>query len=614
MSDTVFKRRSLHKRHLPSFEQLEKRILAAADWQNAMLPCDVDNSGIVAPIDALVVINTINQNGARPLADRNANARSPFYDVNGDDSVSLLDVLVVINAINRAMPVLTVSGSLDENQDLDLNGVINGESVNLRGETGPNSTVTIRNVLLDGSILSTTSKADSAGVYNAVVPLGAGLNRVTLGAVDELGASAEVTGQLRRGSLVSEWNASLLNQLRKLSKATATAWTPSQAVQTKPPGIARNLAMIYGAMFDAANSVQGRYEPFLVSLPLQTGANLIAAATAAAHRVASILYSDPEDVVAWDATFNETLQSTPNDEERRRGIELGESVANLILANRTNDGSQWTRSIQFGTAPGDWHPSAPSFEAVLPQWPDVTPFVVPTALFQIEPPPSLSSATYAEAVDEVMRLGGSNSTERTDEQTAMAKFWADGSGTASPPGHWNQIAADVGASNQVSVIEQIRAMALVNFAMADAGIASWKAKYEFELWRPVDAIRHADLDSNEATSPNTNWSPLIVTPPFPSYVSGHSTFSSAASAVLTQLFGSSTNFVSQSDSASGWWPVSTSDPSSTERTFGSFEQAANEAGMSRIFGGIHFSFDNNQGAKLGKEIGMYVSDNALKKR
>lgn len=157
-------------------------------------------------------------------------------------------------------------------------------------------------------------------------------------------------------------------------------------------------------------------------------------------------------------------------------------------------------------------------------------------------------------------------------------------------------------------------MALINFAMTDAGIASWKAKYEFGLWRPVDAIRHADLDSNEATSPNTHWSPLIVTPPFPSYVSGHSTFSSAASAVLTQLFGPSTNFVSQSDSASGWRPISTSEPSSTERTFGSFEQAANEAGMSRIFGGIHFSFDNNQGSKLGKEIGRYVSDNALKKR
>lgn len=603
-----------YKQRSPSFEQLEKRNLAVADWQNSVLPCDVDNSGLVAPIDALMVINTINLRGTRSLTETVASPGSPFYDVNGDDNVSLLDVLVIINAINRAMPVLTVSSTLDGEQDLDLNGVINEETVSLRGATGPNSTVTIRSVLVDGSMLSRTAIADSLGVFDALVPLGVGLNRVTLRAVDELGVSAEVTGQLRRGSLVSEWNASLLNQLRKLSKATATAWTPSQAVQTKPPGIARNLAMIYGAMFDAANSVQGGYEPFSVSLPLQTGANPMAAATAAAHRVATNLYADPEDIFVWDATYNETLRSIPNDDERRRGIELGESVANLILANRTNDGSQWIRSIPFGTAPGEWHPSAPSFEAVLPQWPDVTPFVVPTALFHVEPPPTLSSTAYAVALNEVMRLGGRSSSARTDEQTAIARFWADGSGTASPPGHWNQITADTVASRQVSFIEQIRAMALVNFAMADAGIASWKAKYEFELWRPIDAIRNAELDSNEATSPMKDWSPLIVTPPFPSYVSGHSTFSSAAGAVLTQLFGPSTGFASYLDTASGWRPIPTSELSLRERTFSSFEQAASEAGISRIFGGIHFSFDNDQGTKLGQVIGRYVSENALKIR
>ncbi len=156
-------------------------------------------------------------------------------------------------------------------------------------------------------------------------------------------------------------------------------------------------------------------------------------------------------------------------------------------------------------------------------------------------------------------------------------------------------------------------MALINFAMADAGIASWKAKYDYDLWRPVDAIQNADVDSNSATSPDRNWTPLIVTPPFPSYVSGHSTFSSAASAVLTRLFGPSTNFTSQSDTASGWRPVST-EVSPKVRVFGSFAQAADEAGMSRIYGGIHFNFDNTQGLKLGTDIGNYVSNNALKKR
>ena len=160
----VSKHQSLRRKRSPIFEHLEKRDLAVADWQNAVLHCDVDNSGIVAPIDALIVINTINQSGARSLTDSNANTSPhlPFYDVNGDNSVSLLDVLVVINAIHRAMPVLTVSSTIDDAQDLDMNGVVNEQTVILRGVTGPNSSVTIRNFLEDGSILSTTERTFSS--------------------------------------------------------------------------------------------------------------------------------------------------------------------------------------------------------------------------------------------------------------------------------------------------------------------------------------------------------------------------------------------------------------------------------------------------------------------
>jgi hypothetical protein len=167
---------------------------------------------------------------------------------------------------------------------------------------------------------------------------------------------------------------------------------------------------------------------------------------------------------------------------------------------------------------------------------------------------------------------------------------------------------------QLSLIEQIRAMALINLAMADGGIASWKAKYDYELWRPIDAIQNGDVDSNPATQADPTWKPLIVTPPFPAYVSGHSTFSSAASAVLTRLFGTSVSFASQSDSASGWRLVSSTEPSPKVRTYTGFNQAAEEAGMSRIYGGIHFNFDNTHGMALGAEIGNFVANNALKKR
>lgn len=601
-------------RKLGMIEHLESRLLMAANWQNPVISCDVDNSGIVAAVDALIVINSINLNGTRELAGAPTNQSTPFYDVNGDNSISALDVLIIINAINRAMPVLSISSSLSNSQDADNNGVVSGESVELRGATGPNSSLSIRVTLGDGNVLNTTSKADSSGVFNTSIPLAAGLNRVSIRAVDELGVTAEVAGQLTRGSLVAEWNATLLNELRKLSKSTALAWTPPQAVQTKPPGIARNLAMIYGAMFDAVNAIDGAYEPFLVSLPNRTGANPIAAASAAAHRVASILYSDAENILAWDAAYNETLRSIPDNESRRQGIELGKSVADLILASRLNDGSNVIKHLQYGSAPGEWHPTAPIFEAVLPQWPEVGPFVSPNSLFQVEPPPALSSTAYAQAVDEVMRIGGASSAIRTADQTEIARFWADGSGTASPPGHWNQITSDVLTTKQLSLTEQIRAMALVNFAMADAGIASWKAKYDYELWRPIDAIQNGDVDSNPATQVDPTWKPLIVTPPFPAYVSGHSTFSSAASVVLTRLFGPSVSFASQSDTESGWRLVSSTEPSPKVRTFTGFTQAAEEAGMSRIYGGIHFNFDNTQGLKLGSDIGNYVSNNVLKKR
>ena len=597
-----------------TFEHLESRRLMAAIWQNPAIACDVDNSGIVAPVDVLILINSINLNGDRELSGTPTAPNIRFYDVNGDNRISALDVLILINAINRAMPILSISSSLSNSQDSDNNGVVSGESVDLRGQTGPNSTLAIRVTLGDGNVLNTTSIADSSGTFSTSIPLASGVNRVSIRAVDELGVTAEVTGQLTRGSLVAEWNATLLNELRKLSKATASAWTPPQAVQTKPPGIARNLAMIYGAMFDAVNSINGAYEPFLVSLTNRTGANPIAAATAAAHRVVSSLYSDAENILAWDIIYNETLKSIPDDEARRQGIELGRTVADSILANRLADGSNITKHLQYGTSPGQWHPTAPIFEAVLPQWPEVTPFVSPTSMFQVEPPPALSSTAYAQAVDEVMRIGGAISTIRTADQTAIARFWADGSGTASPPGHWNQITSDVLATKQLSLLEQLRAMALVNFAMADAGIASWKAKYDYELWRPIDAIQNGDVDSNPATQADTSWTPLIVTPPFPSYVSGHSTFSSAASAVLTRLLGPSIDFTSQSDTASGWRPLSTTEIAPKVRTFTSFTQAADEAGMSRIYGGIHFNFDNTQGAELGTKIGNYVANNALKTR
>ncbi len=590
-----------------------------ANWQNPARACDVDSSSLVTAVDALILINSINRDGQRSLSETAATSNLPFYDVNGDDQITSLDVLRVINAINRAMPELALSATIPDG-DADFNGVVASESFLFSGKTGPNSDIGVQVTIDSGATLSLNTSSNETGTFQLTIPLATGLNRVAIHVLDEVGSSISLNGSMRRGSLVSEWNATILNEVRTLGEATALAWTPPQAVQTKPPGIARNLAMIYGAMFDALNAVEGGYESFMVSRPRQLGTNAVAAGSAAAHRVAMNLYSDASSVRAWNATYEASLKLIPDDDSRRRGIELGESIASEILQVRDNDGSKALRDISFGSDPGQWHPSLPSYESVLKQWPNVTPFSVPSIVpYRPSAPPSLTSKVYARAVDEVMRIGSKNSTVRTADQTLIARFWADGSGTASPPGHWNQISVDAIVTRGLSLIEQVRTMALLNVALADAGIVSWDAKYEYELWRPVDAIRNGDVDGNALTTADKNWEPLIVTPAFPSYVSGHSTFSSAAATVLTSLLGGSMRFVSQLDRPSNWVPTRVSVDSSAapdadvERVYINFREAALEAGMSRVYGGIHFSFDNTVGNTMGNAIGNYVVSHAIKK-
>jgi membrane-associated phospholipid phosphatase len=295
-------------------------------------------------------------------------------------------------------------------------------------------------------------------------------------------------------------------------------------------------------------------------------------------------------------------------------VAFGRQVANAILALRANDGSQATVTYTPGTAAGDWNRTPPTNSGpALPQWPSVTPFAM-TSGSQFRPvsPPALTSAEYAQAVDEVMRLGSNDSDDRTDEQTGIANFWADGAGTATPPGHWNQIAIDQILGRNSSLIESTRTMALLNIALADAGISSWDAKYHYDFWRPIDAIRKADLDGNSATIADAAWTPTLQTPAFQSYTSGHSTFSHAAATILTSLFGSSVSFLDRADPGfTGLWPPVEETSGIPRRTYSSFRDAALEAGVSRIYGGIHFSFDNAAGATAGQSIGTLVLQQSL---
>jgi hypothetical protein len=250
-----------------------------------------------------------------------------------------------------------------------------------------------------------------------------------------------------------------------------------------------------------------------------------------------------------------------------------------------------------------WVPTAPAFApALLPQWGGVTPFAMTHgAQFRPTTPPGLASSQWATEFNITKDLGRRDSTLRTPDETELARVWSDGARTATPPGHWNVIASDLARERGLATADNARLFALLNIALADAGIAAWDCKFVFNFWRPITAIHAADTDGNAATAADPTWEPLLVTPPFPECVSGHSTFSGAAAVVLGSFFGTdNVSFAATSEGAPG-----------VTRHFSSFSSAANEAGMSRIYGGIHFMTANLEGLRCGQRLGAYVVENFL---
>jgi hypothetical protein len=371
--------------------------------------------------------------------------------------------------------------------------------------------------------------------------------------------------------------------------------------KTAPPQAARAMAMVSIAVYDAVNAIEHTHAFYKIRASAPPGTSEPAAASTAAFFVLESLY--PAQQTTFQDDLRLALKRIPGGTAKLNGEGLGMEVALKVLALRRNDGANATVSYKPGTAPGQWVPTPPSFAAaLLPGWGHVTPFALLSgSQFRPAGPPALSSTAYATAFNEVKSVGSANSTTRTAEQTQIANFWADGTGTETPPGHWNDIAQNVALARHNSLAQNARLFALLNIALADAAIACWDAKFTYNFWRPITAIRNANLDGNSATMKDASWTPLLVTPPFPSYMSGHSTFSGAAAQVLTDLFGKNVHFTSSSDALPG-----------VQRSFTSFVQAAQEAGQSRIYGGIHFQFDNQDGLATGTSVGDWVFHHVLK--
>ncbi len=400
---------------------------------------------------------------------------------------------------------------------------------------------------------------------------------------------ALLSGVAAPGSVVNPvivWNAVALDAIRQ--------------DKTAPPVASYDLAILQASVYDAVNSMAHTGPAYRVRVVAPPGASLDGAVIGAAHEALVKLF--PKQAAVFNADYLAAVDGLGLTPSTLNGVSLGQAVADGELGLRANDGSSATVSYTPGTALGLWQPTPPAYaKPVLPGWGQVTPFVLKSgSQFRPAPPPTITSAAYAAALNQVETLGASNSTVRTPDQTQIALFWDDGAGTETPPGHWNQIAEQVGISRGDSIIKSARVFALLDLAEADAGIACWDVKYTDNFWRPVTAIRKADLDGNPATTADPSWSPLITTPAFPSYVSGHSTFSAAAATVLTAMYGPNVHFSTTSDTLPG-----------VTRSFTSFKAAAQEAGMSRIYGGIHYSFDNLAGQALGRQVGQYVLGHAL---
>lgn len=412
-----------------------------------------------------------------------------------------------------------------------------------------------------------------------------------------------------------------------------------QAEKTPPQMAARNLAILHTAMYDAVNSISKKYKVYQVNIEAPVGASAEAAAIAAAHRVLTTLY--PKQVAKLDSAKAEALAALTSSQPtasnnsvsiglsinpadllsgkspitepkvsvsrpQTDGIQLGESVADKILVLRKDDGIDAKVDYKPRGQVGFWEPISPDLKpASMPQWKNVKPFsMTKNSQFRIANVPSLISPEYLQEYRISKDIGSKDSKVRTPDQTAIAKFWLDDSGTVTPPGRWNQIAADLATQRGNTLLQNARLFALLNIALADASIIDADQKYTFSRWRPITGIRAADKDDNARTVPDPNWTPLLNTPSSPSYVSGHSIFGGAADVLLTNFFGRNTGFTTNADPSLNLAP----------RTFRSFKEAAEEAGMSRVYGGVHWTSDNRDGLLAGRNLGKYVLENFLTPR
>jgi hypothetical protein len=389
---------------------------------------------------------------------------------------------------------------------------------------------------------------------------------------------------IAKADTVLDWNA--------IAVATAAS---------NPFNQARIVAITQLAVFEAVNAIQGGYEPYLGTIVAPASASADAAAIAAAHAVLKNYV--PSAAAALDAARTTSLAAIPDGSAKTAGISAGEAAAAAMIANRFGDGSAPPEFyLPTSTDPYQWQltPGCSPAGGVFMNWRNVKPFgIADAAAFRAEPPPALTSNAYAKDLNEVKRVGSKTSTERPQDRTDVARFYA----ASSPAYVFNMAARQLAAADGDSLVDNARALALINMAISDAAVASFGTKYFYTTWRPETAIHNADLDDNPKTDADPAWEPLIVAPCFPSYASNHGSLSNGGAEVIRRLYGA------------GGHAITISNPSFPTLVYhySELHQITDDISDARVYGGIHFRFDQDAGAVLGRAVGTAVYKNNLRK-
>jgi hypothetical protein len=402
-----------------------------------------------------------------------------------------------------------------------------------------------------------------------------------------------------RADVVLQWN------------EIAVSTLVSQA--QNPFAQARYMAITQLAVFEAVNAVNGDYRPYLGTVVAPAGASADAAAVTAAYRVLKTYFPGAPNL---DSAYAASLALIPDGPAKSGGIATGESAAAKMIALRVGDGSSPPQFyLPESTDPGVWQltptcaTTGPTAGGVFFHWQNVTPFGVPSApgsqawiaQFEPGPPPALTSRRYAKDYNEVKTVGdvSSDLSERPQDRADVARFYA----ASSPSYVFNLAARQVATAEGSSLSKNARALALLNMASNDALVVSFWTKYHYKLWRPETAIHGGDLDGNARTDADPAFAPFILTPCFPSWPSNHGSGSNSAAEILRRAFGE------------GGHDITIANPAVPGLTFHytRFSQITDDISDARVYGGIHYRFDQDAGADLGRDVATYVYKHNLRR-